>query len=114
MDIVIYLAVGIAVYGLALQFGMRYVLQYTLSSDSVSFLLFGRVPIYQIALDDIEDLTVCDATEAYTPFAAFNARNRIWGNLLMLTKKDGLVRNIIFSPNEPDRYLDWFERSLKY
>jgi hypothetical protein len=80
-------------------------IRYRVTGDAVEVLLLGR-RVRRIAFDDIEEVSRRGAIihESWSG-------PRFW-NAVTLRRRRGLLRNVIITPDDPDRFVERLERIL--
>lgn len=99
------------------QFGFRFVYGYRLGPKGLDFVLFGRLAVWRIPVEDIAtilEMTWADALFCRIPgmLLAFRAGNRIWGPALLIRRRRGVVRLVAITPDDPGSFLREYRKLL--
>jgi len=78
------------------------VLRYRLTEDGVEMVLCGFFPMFYLPYEDIEDAHKASATEV---IFSTKVINRVWGQFVILSRKTGLRRAILVSPDDVESFL---------
>jgi hypothetical protein len=93
------------------QFVLRFVYSYDIKGGAIRILLFSVIPIIRIPISQVVQVTRPPTDQLWlNPFYAFRFGNRLIGNAVLVKKKRGLIKSIIITPDDPDRFIDQCNR----
>ena len=91
---------------LVFQFAARYVCTYRISADEVQVVLFRFIPIHGVALVNIMDISEVPYTRSLWPnFSASRFGNRIFGRVVAIQKKSGMLATVFITPDDPEEFV---------
>lgn len=102
------LVAGLGTIGL-FQIGGRYLIKYRIDDKAVRILFFGVLSMKSVALKDIREVKrlspkelYCDTFVLRSPEMFFAQRwgNRFWGEGVLISKKAGLFKNVLLTPDD--------------
>jgi hypothetical protein len=89
------------------QFVLRFIYSYDIKGGAIRILLFSAIPIIRIPISQVVEVTRPPTGEFWlNPFHALRFGNRLIGNAVLIRKKRGLIKSIIITPDNPDRFID--------
>lgn len=96
---------------LIVQFTFRYVYNYRVSNTRIEIVLFGKIPIKSIPFSNIVELRKMAFKEtlpfkSMEMFLALRFGNRVWGQIVSIQQKKGLIKTILISPDNADRFIE--------
>jgi hypothetical protein len=100
------LFVGFAIAVLATQLLLRYVFRYEVTEKAIKGLLFGIIPVFTLPVEDLVDVRRCSPLEVIRTPLAWRWGNRMWGAAVLVTRRRGLIRKTLLSPDAPDVFVD--------
>jgi hypothetical protein len=97
--------VGVVVLLVVLQFFGRYLLNYRLDEAGVTFLVFRVLPVKTIPYGDIESARASGMSGAmFSGLMGWKWQNRLFGRVVVIARKYGMLRNVLITPDDPDRF----------
>jgi len=96
---------GLVVLLAVLQFFGRYLLDYRLDDDGVTFLVCRSLPVKTIAYRDIESARAAGMGGAmFSGLTGWKWQNRLFGRVVVIARKYGMLRNVLITPDDPDQF----------
>ena len=90
---------------------LRFIYDYRINDRAIEVLLFRLIPLYRLPFDNIESIKKISLREAGLGGFTIRLGNRIMGARLLITKKRGLFKKIIITPDKIDEFINELERS---
>lgn len=88
------------------QFFGRYVINYQLNDASLTIVVFGFIKVMKIPYADIGDVREMTFKETLRPsLTTLRFGNRIFGNIILIERKAGLVRRVLITPDDPSDFI---------
>jgi len=97
---------------LAFHYTARHIYDYQIKEQSICVLLFRRIPLINIPINDISEIQKLLYKEVFLrkgTLMALSLGNRMWGDVILIRKKNGIVRTILITPDNAD----WFIQQVK-
>ena len=86
----------------------RYLYSYTISKDSIRVVLFGKIPLFRIPFSNIAEIRKISFKEALIDieyFSTLRFGNRIWGDGVLIRRKEGFFKIIVITPDNADEFI---------
>ncbi len=94
---------------LLVQFTMRYIYNYQIRDTAIEIVLFGKIPIRRIPYNNIAEIRKLPFKVvlplSIEMFSALSFGNRVWGTGVLVRKKKGMIKQILITPDNPDRFI---------
>lgn len=87
------------------QFTLRYIYNYQISDTGIEIVLFSRVPVKKIYFSNIEEIRKLSFKETLLLFSALRFGNRVYGDIVLIRQRKGLVKTILITPDNADRFV---------
>jgi hypothetical protein len=89
------------------QFGLRVIYSYDIRDGAIWFVLFSMFPIARIPMSDVVEVSrATNRTLWLNPWRTLRLGNRIFGASVVIRRQRGLIRSIVITPSDPDRFID--------
>jgi hypothetical protein len=89
------------------QFVLRFIYSYDIKNGAIRVLLFAAIPVIRIPISEVVQVTRASTTRLWlNPWYAVRLGNRIIGQAVLVQRKQGLVKSIVITPDDPDRFID--------
>ncbi len=87
------------------QFIGRYIINYQIRDTAIEIVYFGIIPIMRIPYNNIAEIRKVTFIEASLMFFPLRFGNRFWGTIVAVRKKKGILKIIVITPDNPDRFI---------
>jgi hypothetical protein len=104
------LVIWITAVVLFAQFGLRFLITYEITSNSIEVILCGVVPLKRIPFADITSVEFVSFKDLL-PFVSLRSilavrlGNRLFGKAVLVTQKSGLFHLSVLTPDNPDEFV---------
>jgi hypothetical protein len=95
---------SILLLALLFQLFGRYLFDYALDPDGLSFRLFRSLRVLRIRYEDIAEIQLQTGIGLAFTFWSLHLNNRLLGSSLLLRKRRGLYRSVTLTPDAPERF----------
>lgn len=102
-------------FALVFQYVAHYIYDYKTQGRSVCILLFKKIPLSQIAFENIAEIRKISYKEAVfgkETLMALRLGNRIWGDIILIRKKKGIIKTILITPDNATQFLQQVKSHL--
>lgn len=93
---------------LFVQYGLRHVLRYRVTPESVDLVLLGSLPVARLPLHEIAVVREVSAEETLTADLSARWSNRLvgpGGRSVLIQKKAGLLPRLVLTPDQPEAFV---------
>ena len=95
------------------QFGLRLIYSYDIRDGAIRVVLFSVFPVVRFPILNVVSVTRASRKGLWlNPWYALRLGNRIFGDAVLIRRRQGLIKLIVITPDDPDRFIDGFN-SLK-
>jgi hypothetical protein len=71
--------------------------------------LFSAIPVFRIPIAEVVQVTRPSPRGLWlNPWYAFRFGNRIWGETVLIKRKRGLIKSIVITPDDPERFIEQY------
>jgi hypothetical protein len=110
--LLVFIGLTVISAGLA-QYGLRLLYNYRISDDCVQVVLFNLVPLRRVPFSNIAEIKKVTRGEvSWNPFSVELWGNRLFGQVVLIRKKRGLVRAMLITPDNADSFVQDTEAHL--
>src|SRR6188768_3299449 len=101
---------GVCAIGLTAIYSLRFLYDYRIANGAIEVLLFRTLSVYRIPISNIEQIGIPNRRDLWIsplvrPFV-LRLGNRFRRNPVLIQRRTGLIRNVVITPDEPDRFID--------
>jgi hypothetical protein len=87
-----------------------YLYNYKVRETCIEIALFGKVPLKRMKFNNITEIRKTSFKETLPwksseMYFALRFGNRVWGNMVLVRQKKALIKTILISPDNPDRFI---------
>lgn len=91
-------------------YAARYVYSYKIRESCIEIVLFGKIPLMRLHFNNIVEIKKTSFKEilvvkSVEMFMALRLGNRILGEVVLVRQKKGLIRAIIITPDNADKFI---------
>lgn len=93
----------------------RYLYNYRLEEDSIKFIFLGKITLGRIPFSSVREIRKVSFKEALFPngvagLLALRVGNRVWGEILLIQRKNGVFKTILITPDTSNEFVQGFLR----
>jgi len=105
--VVAYSGLLLAVYLLVDTMIIHRFLQYSISANGIGVKIFGLVPLWQVRLEDIEEIRKVRLRDFAPAIGAWRMGNRFWMSapVLVRSRRRRIIRSVLLTPAKPDEFV---------
>lgn len=92
-----------------MNYALKFVYDYKLTESGIEIVLASNFTVYNIPYKDIKETRKCSFLEI---IISFSLGNRL-STPILVEKKRGLVRRIIFTPDNPEQFIVNISKHIK-
>ena len=102
--------IGILLFLFWCEYGLKYIYNYKLREDGIIVMIFGVIPIWRIKFNSIvsaREVTFMEVMpyRSMEMFSTLRFGNNLFGKMLFIQRKKGLIRSIIITPDNIEEYI---------
>ncbi len=96
------------------QFALRFIYSYDVEGGTIRIILFSAIPVARIPISDVVQVTRASPRGLWlNPWYALRLGNRIFGHAVLIKRRDGWIKSIVITPDDPDQFIDEFNRARR-
>jgi hypothetical protein len=78
---------------------------YRLTSDSIEFVMFGRICVWRSPFRDISDIRPVSLMRLFTVFALSLANRPFFSRCVLVRSRRGVFRTVVMTPDQPQEFV---------
>jgi hypothetical protein len=90
-----------------LQFALRFIYSYDIKNGAIRIVLFSVIPVARIPISGVVQVACASPRSLWlNPWYALRLGNRLFGAAILIKRRRGLIRSIVITPDDPDRFIE--------
>lgn len=94
------------------QYTARYVYNYVINDTGIVIVLFGKIPLKRMDFNNIAEIRKTSYKETFSMVSALRFGNRIWGDIVLVRQKKGIIKTVLITPDNADKFIFGVQQQL--
>lgn len=87
------------------QYTGRYLYNYVIKDTGIVIALFGKIPLKHMNFNNIAEIRKTSYKETFSMVSALRFGNRIWGDIVLVRQKKGIIKTVLITPDNADKFI---------
>jgi len=84
----------------------RYLYNYRIANESIQIVIFKVIPVRRLLFNNISEIRKISRKEiSWNPFESEKWGNRLFGDIVLVRKKSGLIKSLLITPDDADAFI---------